>query len=451
MRSLFAKIFLSFLATVVLLAALLEVTTVVRLARAPLSSELRRLAVQQATDAASAYEQGGGAALDAATRRFGVPNVLLDERGHVLSTVSNDSRPIADQAQALLSNATEFPSGLVALRDLLLLPVTAASGRRYALAARLPHERWSAIFATLDEHPVWRVSAVGLVAGVICFGLARHITRPLVRLRLAARDVAAGRLDARAGPALAARRDEIGALGRDFDQMAGRLEALVSAERRLLADVSHELRSPLARLTVAVGLARQRLAGAASDELDRIDREVHRLDDVIGQSLTLARIESGVDAAAREPFDLTALVQEVVADGDFEARARNRRVQMPAAEPCRMEGAADFVRSAVENVVRNAIRHTAEGTAVEVDLRREAGARAAVVCVRDHGPGVPADRLPTIFLPFHRADSAAGAREPGAGLGLAIADRAVRMHGGAIRATNATGGGLLVEIDLPVS
>jgi two-component system sensor histidine kinase CpxA len=196
---------------------------------------------------------------------------------------------------------------------------------------------------------------------------------------------------------------------------------------------------------VALSLVKQGPADESSDNLDRIATEAQRLDTLIGQLLTITRIDSGVDRGAPAPFDLTNLVQEVASDGNFEARARNRGVVVTEAAEYTVVGYEELLRSALENVVRNAIRHTAQGTSVELSLRTTRS--LAQIDVRDHGPGVPEHLLGEIFQPFRRATT-----DPnGAGLGLAIAERAVKVHRGAIRARNAAGGGLLVEIEIPVS
>ena len=282
-----------------------------------------------------------------------------------------------------------------------------------------------------------------LAAGVIfCYVISSLLTRPLHRLGESAAGIAEGHLETRVDPALKNRRDEIGALAADFDRMAERIETLVTGQRRLLGDVSHELRSPLARLRVALGLVKQGPAEEAAENLDRISVEVRRLDTLIGQLLTLTRIDSGAQQGSRAKFDLTNLVQEVASDADFEARARNRRVALTRSDACEIEGFEELLRSAAENVVRNAVRYTAEGTAVEISL---ACGMRIVLTVRDHGPGVPENMLPEIFVPFRRVDKD---NHDGAGLGLAIAQRAVSLHGGAVRARNAPGGGLIVEIVL---
>lgn len=299
-------------------------------------------------------------------------------------------------------------------------------------------------------HAMFRLSlhnlAVFAVAGAgFCYFISRYLTKPLFQLGEAAGKIAEGRLDTRVPPSLRERRDEIAGLARNFDRMAERIEALVNGQKQLLGDVSHELRSPLSRLMVALSLVKEGPASEAEENLQRIGVEARKLDTLIGQLLALTRIDSGVDRASPTSFDLTNLVQEVASDGDFEARARNRRVLVERADACTLKGFEELLRSAVENVVRNAIRYTAEGTAVEISLG--ADATRALLRVRDHGPGVPENLLMEIFVPFRRV---ANGDSEGAGLGLAIAERAVAVHRGKIRAANATDGGLIVEFELPL-
>jgi signal transduction histidine kinase len=285
------------------------------------------------------------------------------------------------------------------------------------------------------------------IGGLVCLLLTRHITAPLDELRRGAESIALGNLTARVPASLRNRRDEIGDLGRDFDRMAERLEWLVERHKRLLYDVSHELRSPLARLTVALGLARRAHAEEMPELLDRIALEAERLDNLIGELLTLSRIESGSHAAPASSIDLTALVHDVVSDADFEARAQSRRAAVTAFEECTVSGSEELLRSAVENVVRNGVRFTREGTAVDVSIRRERD--RAVIRIRDRGPGVPDAMLADIFLPFRRGPATHGTANDGAGLGLAIAQRAVAATGGKIGAMNAADGGLIVDIEVP--
>jgi two-component system sensor histidine kinase CpxA len=276
---------------------------------------------------------------------------------------------------------------------------------------------------------------------------------PVVRLRAATRRLAAGDLSARAGAPSVRRRDEVAGLMRDFDTMASRLEALVKAQSRLLNDISHELRSPLARLNVALGLARQRSGVESAAMLERIELEAARLNELIGRLLTLARMEDGEQRIPSRPVLLDEIVLTIAEDAEFEAQARHCHVrsEIPAGSWV-VRGDASLLHSAIENVVRNAIRYTREGSTVQIHLEKEhvEGGDEAVVRVTDCGEGVPADALEKLFQPFYRLDDARGRQTGGVGLGLAITERAVRFHGGKVSASNRAEGGLMVEIRLPM-
>jgi len=290
------------------------------------------------------------------------------------------------------------------------------------------------------------VAAV-VVSAVVCFLLARHLAAPLKRVREASGRLAAGDLGARAGSLVRPRRDEIGDVVRDFDAMAERLHLLVSGQKQLLSDISHELRSPLARLQVAVELARRKAGPEAENHLNRIEAEGTRMNEMIGQLLTLGRADSDRPAIAEE-VDLSDIVRSVATDTDYEARQTGREVRVQRSDPAIVLGDAALLSSAIENVVRNASRYTHTGTAVDISL--EATPTHGRIRVRDHGPGVPPHETERIFLPFHRVSAARDRDSGGTGLGLSIAARAVNAHGGSIRATNAEGGGLEVSIDIPL-
>lgn len=274
--------------------------------------------------------------------------------------------------------------------------------------------------------------------------LAWYFSKPVRHLRWAFGAAAEGRLDVRVQPLIGRRRDEVADLGRDFDRMAGRLQGLLDAQRRLLHDVSHELRSPLARLQAAIGLARQDPAKLEAS-LDRIERESVRLDELVGEVLALSRLEAGTGGAARERVDLVELVAGVAEDARFEARAAGRDLHFSGAGESYAEVHAELLHRAFENVIRNAVKYTAPGSIVEVQLERPAGGLRVRVC--DRGPGVPEAALEAIFDPFYRGS---GPTAAGFGLGLAIARRAVEAHGGTIRASNRPGGGLCMEVVLPL-
>ena len=293
-----------------------------------------------------------------------------------------------------------------------------------------------------------------LVAGGLCYALTRHLTGPLFKLQAAARQLASGDLSVRVGEAAGHRGDEIAHLAQDFDLMAERIEVLLTSQRRLLRDISHELRSPLARLHVALELARKQMDSGAQAMLDRIEREAGRLNNLIGQLLTLERLESGAQELPSEEVDLAALLHEVAEDARFEAQNRGVSVRVAGVVPCTVRGGSELLRSAVENVVRNALRYTKDGTTVEIMHRRLEGSDRegdlAVIETRDHGPGVPEEALGHLFKPFYRVAEDRGRSSGGTGVGLAITDRAVRLHGGSVSARNAPDGGLVVEIRLPV-
>ncbi len=318
----------------------------------------------------------------------------------------------------------------------------------YTLIAKVPVRH----FITRD-YPVVLVHlmVILITAGAVCYWLARYIAMPVSRLGAAARRLADGELETRVGPVLGKRRDEIGELAKDFDLMAERIGSLMAAQKRLIRDISHEFRSPLTRLGLALEIAKQRRDSEASTALERIGLEAERLNALITRLLTLARMESGVEEIEKYPVDMAELLEEVVADANFEARGHKCTVRILSTETSFVEGARELLRSAVENVLRNAIRYTPEDTQIEVKLlnRNEGGAPHCVIEVRDHGPGVPEDALPDLFYPFYRVGYARDRQGGGTGLGLAITERAVRLHNGEVSASNASGGGLLIRVDLP--
>ncbi len=299
----------------------------------------------------------------------------------------------------------------------------------------------------------FRLAIFFVVSGIFSYLLARSLTKPILQLRKATRQFAGGALATRVGSTLETRKDEIADLGWDFDTMAERIEALVDAQQRLLRDISHELRSPLARLNVALELARQRSGENPGKALDRIERESERLNELISELLTLTLLESGTEKIEKTPIDLEDLIESIVEDSNFEARDRNRRVKIVASRKVTVSGSEEMLRRAVENVVRNAIRYTDESTAVEVSLLEQEidGQWVAVIRVRDQGPGVPEAALSQMFKPFYRVEDDRGRITGGTGIGLAITERSVQLHGGTILVSNVTEGGLAVEMMLPVA
>lgn len=292
------------------------------------------------------------------------------------------------------------------------------------------------------------IAAAVLASLLFAALLAWYFSRPIRALRSAFEAAAAGDLGPRFGRA-GKTGDELSDLGRDFDRMSARLQALMDGQRRLLHDVSHELRSPLARLQAAVGLAHQRPERIASS-LERIERESIRMDKLIGELLTLSRLEAAPGALRRETVDLTELLDGIVGDARFEAGTDGPQLVFDAHDCVTVPGEPDLLWSALENVVRNAAKHGAGGASIEVGLRTEDG--HAVIDVCDRGPGIAEQDLAAVFQPFFRAGAgAARTGVDGHGLGLAIAQRVVHAHGGEIVAANRDGGGLRVTVTLPLA
>jgi two-component system sensor histidine kinase CpxA len=451
MKTLFLKIFLSFWAA---LALFLVLAILVMLAFRPQrNSTWDALRTTALTDAIAAYEHGGTQQahdyLENLQRTHHVRAYVFDELGNEIS--GRSSQGWAEHVAA--GKPLPPRPGMVFPRPQILTESKASSDGRhlYTIAMELPPGP-RVFFGP------WGIPMPGLIiavisTGVVCYFLAWYMTKPVARLRAATQRLAAGDLTARAGYPHSKGGDEIAGLMRDFDTMAGRLETLVKAQSRLLNDISHELRSPLARLNVALGLARQRSGPESASMLERIELEASRLNELIGRLLTLARLEDGEQRVASTPVLLDEVVLNVCEDAEFEAQARHCHVRSDIPEGnWGVRGEASLLHSAIENVVRNAIRYTREGTTVEIHLERSAhsGAAEAVVSVADCGSGVPADALEKLFQPFYRLDDDRGRQTGGVGLGLAITERAVRFHGGRVAAFNRAEGGLGVEIHLPL-
>ena len=454
-RSLFLKIFLWFcLVTTTVILTTFVVGELGRPDRPPPHGPTDLGRDIHAKAAADVYEQNGEAALkdylDRLDEDSWINGYLFNERGQEIS-----GRGASDLVRTLVQRVLQSRKPEVDHSPdahLMARLVSSTTGANYVFVNAMPppHPHFHP-FRSQFMHML----GVGLIGAVFCYWLARYLTSPVTKLRTATQEFARGNLSVRVAHAMGDRRDELTSLGQDFDRMAEKIEALINSQRRLLGDISHELRSPLARLNVALELARQRAGADATSALERIEREAENLNEMIGQLLALTRLEGDADAISRVDLDVAELVQQVVADADFEARSGNRSVVMKSNSDCPMTGNYELLYRAIENVVRNAVHYTAEGTQVEVEVRCENSAdqsgstREAMITVRDHGPGVPEVSLSEIFRPFYRVEFARDRDSGGAGLGLAIADRAVRLHKGKITATNAPHGGLVVTIVLP--
>ncbi len=285
-----------------------------------------------------------------------------------------------------------------------------------------------------------------VISAAICWWLARHISTPVAKLQGAARALACGDLHARVDPQFCRRGDELGDLARDMNQMAIGLQTQIASKEMLLRDISHELRSPLTRLRVALDLAR-RDDGRLGVQLKRMERDIERLDALISETLHLSRLSGSELTFVRAPVELGDLVNEVVSDARFEASAVGKHIGLSTADGLIVLGDFELLRRAIDNVVRNAIRFNPVGSNVEVSMRTANG--CAIVAVRDHGPGVPEDYLNRIFEAFYRVADSRDRETGGVGLGLAITARIMALHGGHAGARNAADGGLVVELRFP--
>ena len=285
-----------------------------------------------------------------------------------------------------------------------------------------------------------------VVSALTSWWLAEHLTAPIRRIQAGARALASESLDVRVSAGLEERKDELAVLARDFDAMADQLRANRGATTQLLRDISHELRSPLARMRVALGLARQPPSDL-SRQLDRLEREIERLDAMISQVLKLAHLH-GTDALQqRERFELGEVIEEVVRDANFEGAVKNCRVDLQGTADTALLGSRELLRSAIENVLRNAVRYSPNDTPVQVIVSKSGG--GLEILIRDHGPGVPAAELERIFEPFYRVAESRDRDSGGEGIGLAITSQVMKAHGGSAQAVNGANGGLEVRLRLP--
>jgi len=464
MRSLFLRIFLWFWLAMAMVVVVLVVTSPFFTRSRPGLDDWHRDAeswTRSSVDRAAGHIEavgvdghplgrghgpGRGSGRGAGRRPTPARVFILDETGRELHGVEAPPEVI-DISDRVLSAGEEISerSGMLYL---VARPVVDPNGRSLAVVAA--HQSPPRLVHLLEPKALsWRLGVLFLVVGGLSFWLSRYLTSPVAPLRRATRALSDGDLTARVEGKVTGRKDEIGELARDFDSMAERIEGLVDSQQRLLRDVSHELRSPLARLVVALELARSRAGDAAAGPLDRIEREAGRLDDLIGQLLLLERLEAGNTGDDAVELDLAALLTEVVGDAGFEAAAEGTEVRFYPGDGCRVSGRPTLLRSAFDNVIRNAVHHTEPGSVVDVDLTTSGG--GVEVTVRDRGPGIGADQLEKIFEPFYRVEEARDRSSGGVGLGLAIAARAVRAHGGEISAANHPDGGLVVTVRLPGS
>ncbi|MFC5861602.1 ATP-binding protein [Acidicapsa dinghuensis] len=445
-RKLFWKIFLCFWATVVAIVVAIVITFIFepQHTSSPWHENILQIARYAGTSAIEEAELHGATAATAYMQDLG-------NRTHTHACLTdNAGNTIADGGCTLflddITRAISTGKPQVILRNHVAsaaVPLQSTSGKRYIYAAEIP----TSVSTVSKAAVLTRVSIAILVSFCICYLLTRYLTDPVLHLRKASHSLAAGDLSTRASHALEQRNDELGSLVRDFNTMATQIEELISRQRQLTYDLSHELRSPLARLNIALDIVRERKG--SDPAFDQAEQDLARMDEMIGRMLTMAKLDTFLGELQTERIDLTDLVASVVRSAEFESRDRSNAVSFTAQQPFLVNGNPELLHSAIENIMRNAIRYTPPETSVEVHLQHvtEQGKPFVQLSIHDHGPGVPESDLANIFRPFYRVGTDRDRQSGGAGLGLAIADRVIRLHGGTIRAHNA--GGLCVEILLP--
>lgn len=432
MNSLFARTLLWFILTVFLTFIAMIVAAAVDVDPEERRPPFGAMLIIQFAEARFAYETGGPPALRATLERFrraaDIEGVLTDAAGRDLAT--------GEDRSDLIEAAQSRPRRPTLVRGRAVIGRQSLDGR-YMYFMTIHRANWFRWFLQPEVH----LTVLAILA-LLSYLFARHLTDPVKRLQKAVECFGRGEFGTRVKTY---GRDEIGQLARTFDQMADRIETLLAAERRLLLDISHELRSPLARLNVALELART--DEDRTKHLDRIQKEIERLNALVEELLQVTRVEGDAARLRREPVPLQTLIDELISDVSVEAGARRCRVGWTRREPVNLTADPVLVRRALENILRNAVRYAPADTQVEVSLI--ASNHDATVSIRDHGPGVPEHDLVRIFDAFYRVEADRNRSSGGVGLGLSIARRAVELHHGDIQARNANPG-LSVVVRLPL-
>lgn len=446
MRSLFARVFVNFWLASALMIVSLAIITAMTNAR-PLSHRwLMHSLDLYANTAVSAYEQGGTEGLD---------GYLLEIRSdsQISATLLKDNKnltsaPIPAALVDLLTTAHREQRSQFSFRSPWLGVVRQERGGTvYFFAAQVRPVKMFGNFFN-PENALFRIVLVLLISGTLCWLLARSISKPIRSLQKTAMTIADGNLAARAPSSLTARTDELGSLAHDFDRMAERVQQLLEQQKSLLRDISHELRSPLARLNMSAELVQRGDLAAAS----RMQSDIKALEKMISDLLTLARIDAADRYSRRENVHIGRLVQQIAKDASFEGRAEEKAVVQTGIFDCFVSADTGLLHSCIENVVRNALRHTPHRGMVEIHITDgdDADRALAVINVSDEGSGVPEEALEKIFDPFFRISSAGSHRQGGAGLGLSISRKIAVLYGGSVVARNLKEGGLQVQISLPL-
>lgn len=396
--------------------------------------------------------------------RYGGVNELRNFLGKSGRTAFSLIYAVDDQNQEILQRALD-PEALTQARELysqgsnpkMVKLVSTADGHHYMLFTLAhpefgPHRQHPGFSGPPPDQippppsPLWPILAGTFASLIFSAALAWYFAKPIRHLRNAFSALSHGDLDARIGTSMGQRRDELADLGRDFDHMANQIHNLVHAQQRLLHDVSHELRSPLARIQAAIGLAQQSPEKQQSI-LVRIERESQRINELVGELLMLSRLEAGVAGGESQEFDIGELLDAIVEDARFEAEQRQVLIRYDGIGETLVKCRGELLHRAFENVLRNALQHCKPSAEVSVSASFGKDTRLLSVTIDDDGPGVTEQDLSAIFEPFFRSGDRG--KTNGMGLGLAIAYRAIAAHGGTIAASNRPGHGLSMKINIP--
>jgi two-component system sensor histidine kinase CpxA len=449
MRSLYWKIFVSFwLATILIIFTTAWVISHIA-QKSSLPAQEQLFMDSYANAAVATFESGERAALLKWLNKIGISRhmtlYLLSSTGEIIGTEAPPDN-VKKVAENLLKD--QLSEGILKSGKLIVShEILSTSGKFYRLAA-------------VSEKPIshfvgipWAGLAIRLIfavfiSGLICYLLSLYLTQPLRSLRMAAKSIATGNLNTRVGQLRGHHKDEIAELRDEFDRMAEQLEAMVNSKERLLQDISHELRSPLARLQIAIELGRNKTQNMAEPEFKRMELECSRLNYLISEILDFARLDKSTTDLHLNPTDMPMLLQDVIKDANYESGINAHRVKAGTIEPGQLLIDQRLIHRAIENIVRNALHYSPSTEQVLVSLHYDATKEHVIIDISDKGPGVPQEQLEKIFNPFYRVDSSRAKKTGGYGLGLAIAFRAIQLHQGKIIAQNNNDGGLLVRIIL---
>ena len=440
-RSLYWKIFFFFWLT--LIAAIFSVATLSEIIVEKRDQDQYQRVVKLGIKAADIYETKGPSELTVWLRyidqEFAVKGFMLDSQRRPISLAN------------LPKNWLEFTLPLTQrrlsernLRGFQPYRISSSSNRIYTFVAH--RDDRGSYPAWLKHLPILQIITALIIVALLTAFVTWRITNPLRKLKQATDSFARGNLDIRLPNRVECRNDEIGEVGLAFNHMAERISLLVSNQQRLFRDISHELRTPLARQQIALELLARKLPDTEHQSLHRIEREIERMNALIDQVLTLLRLEQNGQSPSIEAYDLSDLLYKLTQDAQFETQSKDQiHLQQPEKNP--LTGQPELVSRAVENILRNAIRYTLDDGRVflQVDMHKD----TVVIRIEDEGEGVPEDSLKHLFEPFYRVEASRNQQSGGYGVGMAIAEQAIRAQGGRIEASNRSSGGLRVDITLP--